>query len=125
MMKNLLQPTAWKKFLFFFLSDIIIFYLSLFFALLFHFDLNLDIRYNPLIFPVLPFFVAVKIGSFFIFRIYKMTWRYVGLYDLLSIFAATVIGKGGTAPDLFSLPSLECHGCRSGGRAPFPQQTGK
>jgi FlaA1/EpsC-like NDP-sugar epimerase len=41
--------------------------------------------------PGLPFFVVVKIGSFFIFRIYKMTWRYVGLYDLLSIFAATVI----------------------------------
>jgi len=111
-----------------------------------------------------------------------MTWRYVGMYDLLSIFAATVIAtfvlmlfvllpvdlplsgfskgvvladgiitvflisglrvakriyeesgeqraesieKRGTAPDLFSLPSLECHGCRSGGRAPFPQQTGK
>jgi len=90
MMKSLLQPTAWKKFLFFFLSDIILFYLSLLFALLFHFDLNLNIRYNPLIFPVLPFFVAVKIGSFFIFRIYKMTWRYVGLYDFLSIFIATV-----------------------------------
>jgi FlaA1/EpsC-like NDP-sugar epimerase len=35
--------------------------------------------------------VAVKTGSFFLFRIYKMTWRYVGLYDFLSIFAATVI----------------------------------
>ena len=91
MMKSLLQPTAWKKFLFFFLSDIILFYLSLLFALLFHFDLNLNIRYNPLIFPVLPFFVAVKIGSFFIFRIYRMTWRYVGLYDFLSIFIATVV----------------------------------
>ena len=33
----------------------------------------------------------MKIGSFVLFRIYKMTWRYVGLYDLLSIFAATVI----------------------------------
>jgi len=35
--------------------------------------------------------VAVKIGSFFIFRIYKMTWWYVGLYDFLRIFIATVI----------------------------------
>jgi FlaA1/EpsC-like NDP-sugar epimerase len=90
MIKSLLQPTVWKKFLFFFLSDIILFYLSLLFALLFHFDLNLNIRYNPLIFPVLPLFVAVKIGSFFLFRIYKMTWRYVGLYDFLSIVIATV-----------------------------------
>ena len=65
--------------------------MSLLFALLFHFDLNLNTRYNPLIFSVLPFFVAVKIGSFFIFRIYKMTWRYVGLYDFLSIFIATVV----------------------------------
>jgi hypothetical protein len=47
----------------------------LLFALLFHFDLNLNIRYNPLIFPVLPFFVAVKIGSFVLFKIYKMTSR--------------------------------------------------
>jgi FlaA1/EpsC-like NDP-sugar epimerase len=91
MIKNLLHPTAWEKFLFFFLSDIILFYLSLLFAFLFHFDLNLNIRYNPLIFPVLPFFVATKICSFFIFRIYKMTWRYVGLYDFLSIFIATVV----------------------------------
>jgi FlaA1/EpsC-like NDP-sugar epimerase len=35
--------------------------------------------------------VVVKIGFFFIFRIYKMTWRYVGLYDFLNIFIATVI----------------------------------
>jgi len=90
LLKNVLQPTAWKKFLFFFLVDIILFYLSLLLALLFHFDLNLNIRYNPLIFPVLPFFVAVKIGSFFLFQIYKMTWRYVGLYDFLNIFIATV-----------------------------------
>jgi FlaA1/EpsC-like NDP-sugar epimerase len=91
MVRSLLHPTAWKKFLFFFLSDIILFYLSLFFAFLFHFDLNLNIQYNPLIFPVLPFFVAVKIGSFFLFRVYRMTWRYVGLYDFLSIFIATVV----------------------------------
>jgi FlaA1/EpsC-like NDP-sugar epimerase len=91
LLKNALHPTAGKKFLFFFFSDIILFYLSLLFALLFHFDLNLNIRYTSLIFQVLPFFVAVKIVSFFIFRIYKMTWRYVGLYDFLSIFIATVI----------------------------------
>lgn len=91
MLKSLLHPTAWKKFLFFFMSDIILFYLSLLLALLFHFDLNLNIRYNPLIFPVLPFFVAVKIGSFLIFRIYKLTWRYVGLYDFLTIFIATIL----------------------------------
>jgi FlaA1/EpsC-like NDP-sugar epimerase len=91
LLKNILQPTAGKKFVFFFLSDILLFYLSLLAAFLFHFNLNLNIRYSPLIFPVLPFFVAVKIGSFVLFRIYKMTWRYVGLYDFLSIVIATVI----------------------------------
>jgi FlaA1/EpsC-like NDP-sugar epimerase len=70
----------------------------LLFALLFHFGLNLNIRYNPLIFPVLPFFVAVKIGSFFIFRIYKMTWRYVGLYDLLSIMRNVRSEERGVSP---------------------------
>jgi len=34
----------------------------------------------------------VKIGSFVLFRIYKMTWRYVGLYDFLSLLIAAVIG---------------------------------
>ena len=42
--------------------------------------------------------------TFVLFRIYKMTCRYVGLYDFLSIFIAMVIGKGGTAPDYFSFP---------------------
>jgi hypothetical protein len=62
----------------------------LLFALLFHFDLNLNIRYNPLIFPVLPFFVAVKLGSFFIFRIYKMIWRYV---EVVLLAIPTLAGK--------------------------------
>lgn len=36
----------------------------------------------------LPFFLTVKLGSFVLFRMYKITWRYVGLNDLQNIILA-------------------------------------
>jgi len=58
--------------------------------------------------PGLPFIVAVKIGSFFIFRIYKMTWRYVGrvvLFSTIAVYGASdgcVLNEASpTQPDTF------------------------
>jgi FlaA1/EpsC-like NDP-sugar epimerase len=91
MIQSLLHPTAWKKFLFFFLSYIILFYLSLYIAFLFHFDFSVNIGYPALIIEVLPYFLVLKIVFLWFFRVYKITWRYVGLYDMIHIVTALFV----------------------------------
>ena len=104
MIQSLLHPTAWKKFLFFFLSDIILFYLSLYIAFLFHFDFSVNIGYPALIIEVLPYFLALKLVFLWFFRVYKITWRYVGLYDMIHIVTALFVA--GCVLIILSLPNL-------------------
>lgn len=99
---SLTKPSSIKRFGFFFLGDIILFALSLFASFLFHFDFDLRMVYFSLALEVLPFFVAVKLIAFGIFRIYRMTWRYVGIFDLVNIGIALVIS--GMVLIIMSLP---------------------
>jgi len=87
-LRRLLNPTSFKKLLFFLLSDIALIALSLYLAFLFHFDFNLNIYYLSLIREALPWFITLKLISFSLFRIYKITWRYIGLFDMLNIVLA-------------------------------------
>ncbi|OPY16624.1 MAG: UDP-N-acetyl-alpha-D-glucosamine C6 dehydratase [Syntrophus sp. PtaB.Bin075] len=92
--KNLLTlRSSQKRFLFFLLFDVSLFTLSLYLAFLFHFDFAATINYTFLIGEVLPFFVAVKLASFFVLRVYGMTWRYVGIGDLVNLAAALVLAE--------------------------------
>ena len=88
LLRNILYPTYLKRFLFFLISDIILISCSLFLSLVFHFDFNININYLSLVWEVLAFFVSVKLIAFGIFRIYRMTWRYVGINDLFNIIFA-------------------------------------
>lgn len=104
MIQSLLHPTAWKKFIFFFLSDIVLFYLSLYIAFLFHFDFSVNIGYPALIIEVLPYFLTLKLVFLWFFRVYKITWRYVGLYDMIHIVTALFVA--GCVLIILSLPNL-------------------
>ncbi len=42
---------------------------------------------------VLPFFIAVKLASFLVLRVYGMTWRYVGIGDLVNLAVALVLAE--------------------------------
>ena len=104
MINNLLHPTAWKKFLFFFLSDILLFFCSLYVAFLFHFDFSENIGYPALIIEVLPYFLVLKLGFLWFFRVYKISWRYVGLYDMIHIVTALFVA--GCVLIILGLPNL-------------------
>nr|MBP6941573.1 polysaccharide biosynthesis protein [Syntrophorhabdaceae bacterium] len=82
-----------KRTLFFVLADIILIILSLFIAFAVHFDLNLNIDYPDIMDEVLLYFIVVKLLAFAIFRIYKITWRYVGITDLVNIVFALIFAE--------------------------------
>lgn len=85
--------SSWKRFLFFLFFDTGIFILSLFLAFLFHFDFAGTIDYADQVGKVLPFFVAVKLASFLVLRVYGIAWRYVGMRDLVNLTVALMLAE--------------------------------
>ena len=90
---KLLTPSSLKRFLFFFLSDILIIAFSLYLSFLLRFDFLLEGEYYSLIARALPLFIIVKISAFAGLRMYRITWRYVGINELYNIFAAVLISE--------------------------------
>ena len=90
---RLLTPSALKRFLFFFSADLLIIAASLYLALYFRFDFAVDVRYFSLITTALPLFIAVKLAMFVVFRVYHITWRFVGLDELYNIGIAILIAE--------------------------------
>lgn len=86
-----MRPTPLKRKLFFLLLDSVLLSVSLYLAFLFHFDFNFKINYYDLIDDVLPVFLFLQLLMLAIFRTYRITWRYVGLFDLFNLFNAFVL----------------------------------
>lgn len=92
-LQDLLRPTYFRRFLFFFLSDVLIIASSLYLSFLLRFDFIVNSQYRKLFFEVLPFFIAIKISAFALFRMYRITWRYVGINDLCNIVNALIVAN--------------------------------
>ncbi len=90
---KLLASSYPKRFLFFFLSDILIIILSLYLSFLLRFDFALKNEYRDLIVNALPFFLVIKLAVFNILGLYRITWRFVGIRDLYDIINAIVISE--------------------------------
>ena len=88
---KMLAPTAFKRFMFFFTSDIFIIIFSLYFSFQLRFDFAPADGYRTLLVEALPIFLVVKMAVFSGFRLCKITWKYVGLRDLINITAALVV----------------------------------
>jgi len=102
MNKKLAYMISWDRIFFFFLSDIILISFSLLLSFFFHFDFDLNVPYLNLMAGVLPFFIVIKLILFGVFRIYRMTWRYVGIFDLVHIVGALIVAM--MALIILSLP---------------------
>jgi FlaA1/EpsC-like NDP-sugar epimerase len=90
-----IKPTPFKRFLFFFFSDIILFTISamLAFTLKYGFSVNLMDQKTSIEFTLI-FFIITKFVIFNIMKLYKITWQYVGLVDLVNLFYAHLISLG-------------------------------
>jgi len=91
--ESIIRTSLLKRTLFFVLADIILIIFSLFIAFAVHFDLNLNIDYLEIMDEVLLYFIVVKLLAFAIFRIYKITWRYVGITDLVNIVFSLIFAE--------------------------------
>jgi FlaA1/EpsC-like NDP-sugar epimerase len=92
--RDLFHPTYVKRILFFFLFDVLIVITSLYLAFFLRFDaVVLHRNYMEMLRHALPLFLFVKLTSFSLFRMYRITWRYVGLNDLLNICSAVMVSE--------------------------------
>ena len=90
---RLLHPNLFKRYLFFFLSDILIIAASLYLSFLLRFDFVLDNQKRQLILEALPFFIIIKLSVFGFFKLYRIAWRYVGLTDLYNIVSSVIVSQ--------------------------------
>jgi len=95
LIQNLLTPTLFKRVAFFVLSDILISMLSLYLAFLIRFDFSFSFEYKEIYINLLPFFIVFKIFVFWVFKVYKITWRYVSITEVLKIGNSTLIVMSG------------------------------
>ncbi len=84
----MLKPTFFKRMLFFLIADFLLTLLSLYlaYALRFNFSVPPDFidRFGRVFFVL----VVLKIGIFYIFKIYHRSWRFFSLQDFKKLFVA-------------------------------------
>ncbi|MCR4941303.1 MAG: polysaccharide biosynthesis protein [Campylobacter sp.] len=81
----ILQATKLKRLLFFLAGDAIIFIVSIYFAYLLRFNGNIpDIFYNGFLFT-LALLLILKFSFMWLFKIYKVPWRFFGLNEARKI----------------------------------------
>lgn len=103
-LQRLMEPSGFKKVGFFLVSDIVLIVFSLYLAFFFHFDFNLNVNYFNLLYDVVLWFVAVKLVIFVLLRIYNISWRYIGLFDLINVVLALFMSA--LVLIVFTLPAL-------------------
>ncbi|OGW24304.1 MAG: UDP-N-acetylglucosamine 4,6-dehydratase [Nitrospirae bacterium GWB2_47_37] len=89
----MLHPSLFKRSLFFILLDILIIIFSLYLSFLLRFEFALTDEYRRLIAIGLPFFIIVKLAFFSSFRLYRITWRHVGINELFNIVNALIVAE--------------------------------
>jgi FlaA1/EpsC-like NDP-sugar epimerase len=75
------------------LVDIIFINLATFTALMFRFDGRIPPHYINILLYFFGIITILKIGIFYIFRLYNSLWKYASIDELLQIFVATLLGS--------------------------------
>ncbi|MEA3241491.1 MAG: nucleoside-diphosphate sugar epimerase/dehydratase [Pseudomonadota bacterium] len=88
---KILIPTPKKRKLFFLCGDLVIFTFSLYLAFNLRFEFSLPQIYQHQFLKFLPFFIAIKLISFSLFKLYDITWRFVSLNEVWNICKATFL----------------------------------
>jgi FlaA1/EpsC-like NDP-sugar epimerase len=91
-LKKLFKTTVLKRTLFFLVSDAVIFSLALYFSFYLRFEGFIPRGYLGQFYVYLLLFVGIKIIVSYFFQIYRFTWSYVGLYELVKIFKTQTLG---------------------------------
>jgi len=87
----------------FVLADAAVLGLSLYLAFLVRFDGHIPFRYISMFLPVLPIAVVVKLSTLAIFRMYRFSWSYVGMDELVQTVLSCAGGSLAFAGMLLAL----------------------
>ncbi len=92
-MRRLLNASSMKRVLFFILADSGAIWLSLYLSFLSYSDFNFGVGYVQHVNEVFLYFVVIKLLSLATYRVYKLTWRFVGIADMAHIFVAVLLAE--------------------------------
>jgi len=90
-MKDLLKPTSLKRILFFILSDTLLSLLSLYLAYLLRFNFHIEDKFISTFWIVFGYLLILKLGFLYIFKVYKIVWRFFSLIDAQNIIKAHIL----------------------------------
>ena len=96
-------PTGRKRTLFFLLADLVVFSLSMYGAFFLRFDGHVPQTYWRAIPVFLLFAAGPKLIVNAAFRLYYLTWRFVGTRDILNVFLATIVGTLAWSTEVYLL----------------------
>lgn len=88
---DLFAPSFTKRILFFLSADFVLFFLSLHFAYSLRFDFVIPPEHIAKFYVVFFTLVLLKWGSFYLFGIYRVTWRFFGLNDAKKLVYAHIL----------------------------------
>lgn len=109
-LSRLFYPTHFKRMLFFLSCDFFIVAFSLYLSFFVRFEFTMPVQYKLMFLDALPLFVLVKLTVFFFFKVYKTSWFYFSLGDLLNVLSAKVVALSVLMAFIsMPLPSLSCN----------------
>lgn len=73
------------------------------FAYLLRFEFSIPDAETEFMLRVLPLVLLVKLITFYVCRVYRILWAYVGIWDLFRILRASVLASGGLLAVVFFL----------------------
>jgi FlaA1/EpsC-like NDP-sugar epimerase len=101
--RGLFKKTALKRTLFFGVFDVLLFSLAFWISFYVRFEGVIPKNYLWPFYTHLPLFVIIKILMFYFFQIYRLSWSYVGFYELLNLFKAQTLSSFVIATIVFFL----------------------
>jgi len=93
-MKKVLQPTTFKRVIFFIISDIIISLITLYLSYLLRFNFQIPSQFLQSFWLIFFTITTLKVTIFFFFKIYFLVWRFFSLEDSKRIIRAHILAYG-------------------------------
>jgi FlaA1/EpsC-like NDP-sugar epimerase len=87
-----IRKTAGKRLLFFLFADVAVFFVALYGAFIVRFELPVPKLYWISIPKLFLILVLVRLAANAVFRLYSLTWRFVGTRDMVNVVFAAILG---------------------------------
>ena len=103
---SLLTPSYTKRLLFFMGADAFLFFISLHLAYALRFDFSIPQEYISTFYSLFLSLTVLKWASFYLFGMYRITWRFFGLQDAKKLFYAHILVFAGFFALYFLNPTI-------------------